>query len=294
MAHVEETDNPRKKIKLLEEELEKLQAELDKPSEEFSLNNKLRELNDIINTVKHELNEAGDKLSVARNSFRITREEISDIRAAITELKEKLGERTSEAKSIRSSIVSIRNELPMDPNIAEQRAKELDWKIQTTSLGAKEEKELVDEIRYLESQSIKGNKIKSLSEKLTQVRTEIESAEIRLNGLRKRLGEQKSKRNEFYSAIMKHSAELSALQSKVDQVYQSLIETKMKSGEIHQDYTQLATKRKELTVNLKEIKEKIVITEFEKQAIEKLRTGRKLTLEEYKFLIEKDLLKSQE
>jgi uncharacterized coiled-coil DUF342 family protein len=68
----------------------------------------------------------------------------------------------------------------------------------------------------------------------------------------------------------------------------------MKSSETRQDYTQLTTKRKEIAMNLKEIKEGIVITEFEKQVMEKLRSGRRLTLEEYKFLVEKGLLKSPE
>jgi len=287
-----ETD-PQQRIKLLELELNKLDEELKKNSEErASLNEIFKAQNEARIRLRQEINELRNTLTSARGRFKVVGEEFNYLKSSVQQFRKELNEKINESRSLRSSIMSLQDELTIDPKIAEKRIDELNWKIQTLSLSVKEEKKLLDQIRYLELQLIKGNKIKSLNEKLTSLKAEIESTKARLDEFQKKIKELANRRREIFAEITKYSTEFKALKSRTAPVYQKWIELKTKLNENHQRYVELTTKRKTTEINIKSLREGIVLINYEKRALDKLREGKRLTLEEYKFLAEKGLLNS--
>ncbi len=161
------SDSAKNKIEELNQELTPIKEERDRLNLEAKkladkrnlLNEKVRTLRNDANSIKEKrdaLNKQVQELKTLRDQVNAKRAEKLD---KISELQEKIG--------------NLNQKRP-EGNLrqAEQEIEEIDWKIRTNSLPVKEEQELVNRVRDLETQLVVQKQIKKVKEKLFQLRTE--------------------------------------------------------------------------------------------------------------------------
>ncbi|UCH71119.1 MAG: hypothetical protein JSV29_03890, partial [Candidatus Bathyarchaeota archaeon] len=231
---------------------------------------------------RDELNKTVQQVKELREQARADRREKHH---QILKLKEKL-KQLSEKKP-RRSINDLENEI-----------KKIEWTIQTTSLPIREEKNLIDDVRTLETQLLTSKKIRRLEENLLELQAEEKALETKARIHHERLSQLALQSQNFHEKMSGPLREIQSLRPEAEGAHQKYVEIKQKTQPLHQ-------KRAELLRAAKSLKQKLRQAEEEKQlkrqrelqnqvvekALEKLKRGEKLSWEEFKILTKEKKVK---
>jgi len=213
-------------------------------------------------------------------------------------VKDRRREKREQILELQEKIRALNEEKP-EGNLrqVEREIKNIDWKIQTTSLPLKEEQTLVNRVRQLEAQLVVQKQIKKLKQKLLELQTEERSFRVEAETLHGKLSELAELSQKFHAQMLEALDKARKLQVEADDVHQKYVETKQQAQKLHQQCVELVEKIRTIERDLKEKADKKhaerqseIQKELEKRALAKLKRGEKLLWEEFQILAEKGLV----
>jgi len=255
------------------------------------------------------LNSEAREWAGKRNSLH---KQISKLRTKAQEFKQKrdtLNKRVQELKTLRdeankkrrekhAQILELRKEVRLltekEPS---RRMKDLqteiekiEWRIQTTPLTLKEEETLIEQIRPLENQLLIHKQLQKLRNKLTKCRAEEEEYKSTAKNCHTQLLEIAEQSQELHKEMLETLNEATPLQDEADKAHKRLLEAKQKAGSLHQQIELIREEIDRIEEKNKARHELALRQELEERALEKLKRGEKLTLDEFKALAEKGII----
>jgi len=173
----------------------------------------------------------------------------------------------------------------------EKRIKDIDWKIQTSSLPLQEEKELVEQVKLLETQRIAHKQLLNLKDKLIEVQTEAKAFGTQAKLKHDELSQLASQSQEFHNHLVETSGKIKTLRQSADQAHQKYLELRQKADKSHEKCVETQKQSKSLKEEM-ESREKRQYAEKGQalkdqataKAREKMKHGEKLTWDEFKLL----------
>jgi uncharacterized coiled-coil DUF342 family protein len=279
---------------------------------------KIDELMDRLSSLKSEkekLDAETDKCAEERDKlndqFRIFREQIFELKRARDEINDKVREQKQQRENARAGIrgkVEEIKRLQQEAKVLGRKKparslqslqKEVDaveWKIQTTSLDLKEERELVGKVKELEVQLVVYRKLEQVNRKKLELQADVRVLNTKVELYHKNLVEAAQKSQEIHEKMLKKVEESKNLKAEADRLHTLFVQAKEKTVPLRKEIAETAALMEQLMSELrehekrqKEKSEETLREKLESQAREKLRRGEKLTWEEFQLLAEKGI-----
>ena len=276
------------------------------------LTKEIAELHQRLSQIREEydkLNSEAKECARKRNSLH---KQIRKLRAKAHEFQQKrdtLNKRVQELKTLRdeankkrrekhAQILESRKEIQVlteekpsrRMNDLQTEIEKLEWRIQTTPLTLKEEETLIDQIRSLENQLLIHKKLQKLKNNLAEYRTEEEEFESQAKNCHTQLLELAEQSQQLHKEMLETLNEATPLHDEADKAHKRLLEAKRKAERLHQQIDIIREEIHRIEEKNKARHELDLRKELEERALEKLKRGEKLTLDEFKALAEKGII----
>ena len=270
-------------LEILREQASKANAETKTHIEKRDrLNEQFKKLRQQIYELKEERNCLNEKVKIlkqqrdeARIKIRTIIEEIKMRTQKITELMTKTPKRSHR---------ELQEEL-----------KNVDWKIQTTSLDPQEEKRLVENVKQLETQLNVYKKIEKQNMKITELRKELKTLEKEGDIAHKELTVIAQKSQEIHANMLAKINESRNIKGEADSLHGAYVQSREQAKPVNEEIKKLLERRKKLQEEIREEderKRKTAEQELKEklgsQAKDKLQRGEKLSWNEFQLLAEDD------
>ncbi len=253
--HIEKRDK-------LNEQFRKLRQEV------YELKNERNRLNETVKNLKQQRDEA-------RAKIRTIIEEIKTHSQKITELKK---------KTPKESHRELQKEL-----------KDIEWKIQTTSLDLQEEKRLIENVKQLETQLNIYKKIEQQNKKIAELRKELKTLETNADAFHQDLTTTAQKSQEIHANMLAKINESKNIKDEADNLHSAYIQAKEQAKPLNEEMKRLTEHKKKLQDAIREEDEKRKKTAEQalkerlgSQARDKLQRGEKLSWDEFQLLADDD------
>ncbi|UCC33960.1 MAG: hypothetical protein JSW53_02875 [Candidatus Bathyarchaeota archaeon] len=225
------------------------------------------------------------------------RQERDTLNVRVQQLKTMREEANENRREKHDRIIKLKEELRVtqeeplkDMEDLQREIKKLEWRIQTTSLALKEEETLIDKIRPLEHQLLIHKKLQNLRASLHKLQTEEEEIESKAKTCHKELVEMAERSQGLHKEMSEALNEADTLQSEADALHQNLLTTEKEAQDFYQQAQLIREELHGMEEEAKARQEVELRGRLEKSALEKLKQGKKLTLEEFKILAEKGII----
>ncbi len=274
----------------IREELDSLLEEREKLREELRIiRTTIASRIETVRAIRNELRSLREQLNTLRNELENLRTKRNELR----DLLQKLRVRSRELyQALRTGY-----RIPGNPDELRRRVEELEWRLITTpNLSLEEEKQIVQEIAFLEhrlAQYIRSQR--ALSEysreyenvvaEANSVRNEIIKLSKHMNELRKQIGELKRRREELRKQLEVIINDLQELKKKRRELKNSLQDINSKMAKLRQQYREILAQLRKLSEESEVEKSRKILEVKRKRALEKMRRGERLTLEELYLLL---------
>jgi uncharacterized coiled-coil DUF342 family protein len=270
------------KLSVIEEQREKLNAEAREWAEKRDkLNGQFKALRGEILEFKSERDRLNEKVKELKQQREKARTElhskIEEIKKLSIEIKAIMKKKPS--KSLKTLLDEIKN---------------IEWKIQTSSLDLKEEKELVERVKQLEIQLNIHKKIDQLNQKILELRSETKALEINAKRYHKELTQNAQKSQQIHAKMLEKIEESEKLKIEADSMHKLFLQTRERAKPIQEEFLEISNQLRMLNAEIqreedekKKKNESALREKLENRAREKLKRGEKLTWEEFQLLAEK-------
>ena len=286
------SDSPEHKIEALNQELTPLQEERNKLNTEAT---KWAKKRDTIHEKTRNLRKEADAIKEKRDALNEKVRELKNLRLQITARRKEKLDKMSELKEKIRALDEKRPEGNLRQ--VEEEIKDIDWKIQTSSLPVKEEQELVNRVRQLESQLVVQKQIRKVKDELFKLRAEEQKFGAEAKTIHEKLSELAEQSQNYHAQMIEVLKKARELQTEADEAHKNYVETREEAQKLHQKCVEFLEKIRSVQRELKETADKKqaerqseLKDELEKRALEKLKRGEKLVWEEFQVLAEKGLL----
>ena len=250
-------------------------------------------------------NKLNEKVQTLRKEANIIKEKRDTINKQVQELKNLRAQVSNKGKEKRDKVSELQekiwtlNEKRPDGNLRQvtKEIEDLDWRIQTNSLPVKEEQELIEQIRHLETQLVAQKRITKVKGKLFELRTEQRDFGTEAKTIHEKLSEMAEQSQKYHLQMIGVVEKARDLQAEANEAHQKHVETRQQSQQKHEKYVEIIKKIKAIEQELKENADKKkaerkgeLQKDLEERALAKLKRGEKLLWDEFQFLAEKGLL----
>jgi uncharacterized coiled-coil DUF342 family protein len=251
-----------------------------------------------VRTLKGERRELIDKIKVLREELRRERERLAKLKEERGKLIEERRDLVKKIRDIKSSLFSKRellNNVGKIEGISAAKIKaridRLEWRIITESLPLEEENAIIKEISRLEALLEKAIEAKKLRNEYRELNAQLKSHIIILNDLNKKIGELSEEINSVRERIGTLKTQIAELQegieernSQIQERAKELVELTNKLDERYSKYRDLQTRLKEIRLGRRKAVETELLEKKKEKAAQKLKEGKRLTLEELQAL----------
>ena len=177
----------------------------------------------------------------------------------------------------------------------EKRIRDIDWKIQTSSLPIQEEKELVEKVKELETQKTSHKRFLKLKDKLVETEIEAKAFGTQARLKHDELSELAKQSQDAHTQFLDTVNRIKPLRQSADEAHQKYLELRQKANETHEKYVETQRQIKALKEEMAD-KEKqqyakkgqALRDQATARAREKMKRGEKVTFDEFKLLSEED------
>jgi uncharacterized coiled-coil DUF342 family protein len=277
-------DELTQKLSALKDQRDKLNAEAEGWAE------KRDKLNEQVKNLRAEtlgLKNERDKLN----------EEVKELKRQRDEAKTEFHAKIEEMRKLDQEIRALVNKKPSRSFQALQTEFDrIEWKIQTTSLSLKEEKELVGQVKQLETQLNIYKKLNQQNQKLVELKAELKALKTKSKLFHEQLTETAQRSQQVHEKMMEKINNSKKHKEEADGLHGLFLRTREKVRPIHKEIMEISNQIRKLReeAHKEEEKEKRKSEEtlrekLEKKAREKLRRGEKLSWEEFQLLGEKGM-----
>jgi len=268
-------------------------------------NARLIEQRESLNRQAREFLEQRNKLN---EQFKRLAAEVKDLKARRDELNRKVKELKTSRDSARDAAVAERERLEKlrtksdkiseriegNPRRAIEEFNRLEWKMQTTPLTPKAEKELIKRLKELEAQVLVAKKAEDLRYKIVGTRATIGGRRLQAQSFHEQMTKVVEESEVIHKKLVEVAASASAVKAEADKAHAAFVEAFKGADNAHKEYIDNLVKIRELRQQIaasgqlskvrkaQEFREKL-----ERSGSEKLEQGKRLSLEEFKALMEK-------
>ncbi|MCL6578874.1 MAG: hypothetical protein K6T73_05735 [Candidatus Bathyarchaeota archaeon] len=268
----------------------------------------LKEQKSKLDAEAEDLAEKRDKLNT---QFKKTRAEITELKgerdklnAEVKELKQQreaskkeIHEKIEEIKRLKEEIKTLAPKKPPKSfQTLQKEIEDLEWKIQTTSLELREEKELVEKVKQLETQLSVHKKLNQLNQQILKLQIEIKTLRDQGKLRHEKLMETAQRSQKLHEKMLEKIEESKKIKIEADNMHKLFLQSREKTNPLHRQMTEISNQIKRLKEEIQETEtkekketEEILREKLESQAREKLRRGEKLTWEEFQLLAKKGM-----
>jgi len=250
-------------------------------------------------------NKLNERIKNIRKDAKTFKEKRDSINKQVQELKSLRNEVAAKGKQKRGKISELQekiDDLKEDTpkgNLRQvaRRIEEIDWEIQTNSLPLKEEQQLINQVRELETQLVTQKRIKKVKDQLYELRTEQRSFGSEAKTFHEKLSDLAEQSQKYHTQMISIIEKAKELQVEADEAHKNFVEAKQQAQQKHEKCVELIKQIKEIQKDLKEsadqkkaVRQDELKQELEERAVSKLKNGEKLLWEEFQILAEKGLL----
>lgn len=275
------------------------------------LNEKLSTLKDRQTKLETEVRESADKRDRLNGRVKVLRDEVMDLRtqrdevnSKVRELKQRRNEMTAKIHEMLEEIRTLQEKSkgpakrkpPISREALQKEVESIDWKIQTTPLTLKEDKELVQRVKQLETQLAIYRKLEQLAARITHLRTEVRTRQSESELLHRQLTENAQKSQETHVKMVAKIEESKSLRKEADDMHRKFLQVKERKKPLQEEakivLDQIRRLKGEIREELQKEKEEsqdALRETLEKKAKEKLKRGEKLSWEEFQLVAEKGM-----
>jgi phosphoserine phosphatase len=250
---------------------------------------------------RDKLNEQARNLRIEIECFRNERDKINN---NVGQLKQQRNDFSTEIHENVEEIVKLSQEtralLAKKPSRSHQslqnEVEDIEWKIQTTSLELKEEKELVEQVKQLETQLNVYRKLEQLTRRIVGLKGDVKKFKNESDLCHRKLVEDAQKSRDVHEKMLTKIEESKKIKADADNLHKEFLDVREKATPIRNKIAALLGQIRQLRGEIQEdeLKEKKQIEDalretLQKQALEKLKQGKKLSWEEFQLIAEKEV-----
>jgi len=268
-------------------------------------NSRLIDQREALNRKARELLEKRNRLN---EEFRKLSAEVRELRARRDELNLKVKELKSSRNLARDAAVSEKEKLEKladrsrkisekiegSPRRALEEFNRLEWKAQTSILTPKAEKEIIRRLKELEGQVLVAKRAQDLRYKIMGSKATIGGRRLQAQSLHEQMTKVVEESEVIHNRLVEIAASASAVKAQADQAHAEFVEACKGADSAHKEYIANLVKIRELRQQIAESgqytklrKAQEVREKLERSGGEKLEQGKRLSLEEFKALMEK-------
>lgn len=268
-------------------------------------NSRLVDQREALNKKAKEMLEKRNKLN---EEFRKLTAEVRELRTRRDELNRKVKELKSSRNLARDAALSEKGKLERladksrkiseriegSPRRALEEFNRLEWKVQTSILTPKAEKEIIRRLKELESQVLVAKKAQDLRYKIMGSKATIGGRRLQAQSLHEQMTKVVEESEVIHNRLVEIAASASEVKAQADQAHAEFIEACKGADKAHKEYIANLVKIRELRQQIAETgqyaklrKAQEVREKLERAGSEKLEQGKRLSLEEFKALMEK-------
>ncbi|MBS7659091.1 hypothetical protein KEJ28_00090 [Candidatus Bathyarchaeota archaeon] len=276
-------------VKILIEKLSTLQERRKEvASEALALAERRNKLNEAFKCLKLEIK----RLRESRNKLNLELQKLKEMRRTLVEERRL---KIETLKMLRGEFDVLEKNLPsksLKSLLDEIRS--IERKRQTTPMDLHEERQLIEKIGKLEAQVKIYRKINDLKGKIIEAEAEIKAIETKVASINGEIAEISNQSRIIHEKIINKIGEASNIKTEADRLHQLFIQLKEQEAKLRQEIAEVRSEIQRLKLEIKAEEdrkrksiEEAMLEESAKKALEKLKQGKKLTLEEFKVLLER-------
>ena len=249
---------------------------------------------------RNESNQLAKQLQTEAKSIKAKRDEINlqvqILKAAREKAKTQRHEKHEQAAKLMEKMKPIAERKSASRyQELEKRIRDIDWKIQTSSLPIQEEKELVEKVKELETQRTSHKRFLKLKDKLAETEIEAKAFGTQARLKHDELSELAKQSQDAHTQFLDTVNRIKPLRQSADEAHQKYLELRQKANETHEKYVETQRQIKALKEEMAD-KEKqqyakkgqALRDQATARAREKMNRSGKLTFDEFKLLSEED------
>ncbi len=286
-------EEKRRELNRLWKEVLELKAEMERVLNENrvlverrnSLRERVGELRFEVKKIRDERNTVNEEIRKLRNILADLRKEYQEKLNALRELKREVRER-------------LRAKPNMDKESIEKEISDIDWRIQTSIMSLEEENKLVKRVQSLENQLMFYRKLEAMENEIASLGNEIKRIKDEIASCKNEIAEKIEKNRELRKRMTEYFGEIDKLRAEANKLHETYLENKEKLSSLRLKYVELLAKVTAIKKMIREEEEErkaealaALKEKIEKEALEKLKRGEKLSFEEFKILIEQGKIK---
>jgi uncharacterized coiled-coil DUF342 family protein len=223
-------------------------------------------------------------------------EKVKDLKLERNAMTEEIHQRIEERKKLNQESQILANKRPVRSRQSLQNEFEtVEWKIQTSSLTLPEERELIERVRNLEAQLIIYRRIEQATQRTKGLMNEIGTLKGESELRHKKLTEAALRSQEMHKSMLGKIEDAKEIKLKAGDLHNQFLEAKEKKTRLQESITEIRNKIKQLKnkIKKKELEtrkrdEQALRETLEKKARSKLRSGKKLSWNEFQLLAEEN------
>jgi len=259
-----------------------------------TLNRKARELLDH----RNKLNSEFKRLVAEVKDLKVVRDDLNqkvkELKASRNLARDEAAAERQRLEKLKDKSVKISERINGNPRKAVEEFNRLEWKMQTTPLTPKAERELIKRVKELEAQVLVAKKAEDLRYKIMGTQATIGGRRLQAQSLHEQMTKVVEESEVIHKKIVELAANASAVKAEADKAHAAFIEAIKGADDAHKQYVTNLVKIRELRQQIAESgplgklrKAQEVRERLEKSGAEKLEQGKRLSLEEFKALMEK-------
>jgi len=276
-----------------------------------SLAQKLTELRDQRSIAVKNADKCAERRDRLNEQVRMLQGEIQKLRAT----RDELNEEVKKLKEQRNAVLcKIREKIKETKNISQEKGiiaedkpsrsyqslkkelEEIEWQVQTTSHTLQEDKEMMAQVKQLETQLNVYGKIEKLSQKAFQLRSQINNLKNENDIRHQKLTALAQRSQELHKNMLEKVEAAKAKRKEADEMHKQFLDARTKANPLQDEIVAVSAQMLQLKKGLQDAEEKqkkesedTLRQTIEKLAREKLKRGEKLSWEEFQLLAEKGI-----
>lgn len=216
--------------------------------------------------------------------------EVKRLKEQKKEIKTERARKIEEIKKIQAEIKSLAAKKPKkEASVLQREIEAVEWKIQTTPLSLREEKQLVEKVKHLETQLNIHRRIEQLNQRKLELTAELRALEARAKKLHEKMISEVEKSRKTHEEMLKRLEEARNLKKEAENVHRLFLQAMDRAKPVKEKIKKIAEKIALMEAEERRESEENLLENIAKQALEKLKRGEKLTWEEFKILAERGL-----
>jgi uncharacterized coiled-coil DUF342 family protein len=259
-----------------------------------SLNQKARELLE----QRNKLNEEFKRLIAEVKTLKARRDELNqkvkELKGSRNVARDAAAAEREKLEKLRNRSVELSERMNGNPRRAVEEFNRLEWKMQTSTLTPKAEKEMIKRLKELEAQVLVAKRAEALRYEIVGTKATIGGKTLQAQSLHEQMTKVVEESEVIHKKLVEVAASASAAKAEADKAHAGFVEALKGADNAHKDYVMNLVKIRELRQQVAQSgpmaklrKAQEVRERLEKSGAEKLGQGKRLSLEEFKALMEK-------